>query len=722
MISDVDMEVCRNRLTFKKDKIDYNCANQKLYNQKDLTMKKIDAVELKELLNNTAQKIKSTNDNIETNMIVENLIISVMDSEFASLWLFDESNALLLRERDSTYVREISMLGQQGVLAKCFLTLSGGIYNYLASEKEYLPSTDNPDDIRMKSKIIVPLIDDDRLVGIVTAYSSILKIKNFDEDDMELLESMSSFLVNVIYRMRPEMHSGDFKRVIIGERLMEASSDIVEKVEEIQQVQQSAEAADETMSFLSNTVHDIRTPANTLYGFLELLEDQLDNPRLLQYVHNAKESAQFINDLTTSILDRVSSQRERTKAKPVQISTAKFFANIAESFSANMFNKGIAFNVYIDPLIAKEIVIEDIMLKRVIMNLIGNAHKFTPSKKTIDFSVQYSADEKRLHISIKDTGIGIPKDRQQGIFDAFVQAEDDTSAKYGGTGLGLAISSQYVKELGGELKLQSKLDTGSVFYFDIPVEVSDSKEAFKPVKNSQIEIGILLNNDNIFSGKNISRYLQRMGIDKEKISPVKAIKNLPGETTHLVCYQHQLNDEVITFAQKKTIELLVVEELFLSLLDTEVDTRFSVISQYGYYANILHAFISNRVATKVLVVDDDQINVQLLRAILEEEFCHIEAATDGEAALSMLKEAIKEEEPYSLLYLDEYMPKLTGTEVIERFRAFEKKKDSDPIFAVSITGDGITEEQKSKHFNTYVGKPFNKKAIKETLQQSRSSQ
>ena len=683
-------------------------------------MKKIDTIELKDFLDDATQKIKLSNDNMLTNTIVENLIVSVMDSEFASLWIFDESNATLIRERDDESVRELSMLSQRGVLAKSFLTLSSGIYNYLASEKEYLPAADNPDEIRMKSKIIVPLIDGERLVGIATAYSSIMKIKNFDEDDMELLESMAPFLINVIYRMRPEMEADDFERVIIGERLIEASHDIVEKVEEIQQVQQTTEAVDETLSFLSNTVHDIRTPANTLYGFLELLEDQLDNPRLLQYVHNAKESAQFINDLTTSILDRASSQRERTKTKPVQISPAKFFANIAESFSANMFNKEIAFNIYIDPLIAKEIVVEDIMLKRVIMNLVNNAYKFTPSKKTIDFSVQYDADKKRLHISVKDTGIGIPKDKQQEIFKAFAQAEDDTNAKYGGTGLGLAISSQYVKDLGGELKLQSKLDAGSVFYFDIPVEVIDKREAFKPVKNSHVHLGILLNDQNVFSGKNISRYLQKMGIAKERISPVKAIRNLPEKITHLICYQHQLNDDVIAFAQKKKIELLVVEELFLSLLEAETNDSFSVMSQYGYYANILYEFVSNRVATKVLVVDDDQINVQLLRAILEEEFCHVESASDGEAALDMLKRAIKEEEPYSLLYLDQYMPKLTGIEVIEKLRTFEKKKNANPVYAVSITGDGATKEQKSKHFNTYVGKPFNRKVIKETLQESRS--
>ena len=314
-------------------------------------MGKIDADELKDLLTDTTRKMKSADDNVAINTIVENLIVTAVDSEFASLWVFNESKALLLRERSEDSVRELSMLDQRGVLAKCFLTLSGGIYNYLASEKEYRPETDNPDEIRMKSKIIIPLLDDERLVGIVTAYSSIQKIKNFDEDDMELLETMVPFLINVIYRMHPEMKDDDTQRVYIGERLLQESKTVVKKVEAIEETKKTTETADATLTFLSNTVHDIRTPANTLYGFLELLEDQIDNSRLLQYIHNAKESAQFINELTTSILDRVSSQRERSQAKPVQISPTKFFADIAEIFSANMFNKEISFNVYIDPLL-----------------------------------------------------------------------------------------------------------------------------------------------------------------------------------------------------------------------------------------------------------------------------------------------------------------------------------------------------------------------------------
>jgi len=681
-------------------------------------MGKIDAAELKDLLDDATRKMNSANDNIAINTIVEHLIVTALDSEFASLWAFSESKALLLRERSEESVREISMLDQRGVLAKCFLTLNGGIYNYLASEKEYRPTTDNPDEIRMKSKLIVPLLEDERLVGMVTAYSSVQKIKNFDEDDMELLETMAPFLINVIYRMHPEMKEDDSQRVYIGERLLQESQSVVKKVEEIEETKKSTDTPETSLTFLSNTVHDIRTPANTLYGFLELLEDQIENPRLLQYIQNAKESAQFINELTTSILDRVSSQRERSQSKPVKLSPTKFFADIAEVFSANMFNKKITFNIYIDPLLPKEIVVEEMMLKRIIMNLIGNAYKFTPSQKTIVFSVQYEPSSQRILISIKDTGIGIAEEKQSEIFKAFSQAENDTNVNYGGTGLGLAISAQYVKDLGGELKLKSELDVGSTFYFNIPIQVTDTTGTFQPIKSKNIHIGILMDNQNVFTGKNLKQYLLSMGVDDENINPIKSISKTPKNITHLVCFQNKFDNDVVAFTKDRNIKLLVVEEAFLSLIQDKEESHFPIISQYGYYANTIHTFISNNAQIKVLIADDDRINVQLIKAMLEEEFCQIESAMDGEMALTMLKTSVKEGEPYSLVYLDKHMPILSGTEVINEFRTYEKKKNVSPVFAVSISGDSIEEKQKNKHFDMYVGKPFNKKEIKETLKQA----
>lgn len=679
-------------------------------------MEELSAKELKTLLNQTTKKIEAASDNIEINSIVENMVTSIIGSEFAALWMHDDTKALLLRERSSESVREISMLDQRGILAKSFFTISGGIYNYLASEKEYLPSTDNPDDIRMKSKIIHPLLDGEKFLGIITAYSSVKQIKNFDEDDMEILETLTPFLNSVIYRMHPEMKTQSDDRVYIGERLKQESISVVEKVEEIQHAKQSTESADATLHFLANTVHDIRTPANSMYGFLELLEDQIDNPRLLQYVTNAKESAQFINDLTTSILDRLSSSRERAESKPVQLNPAKYFADIAGSFSANMFNKEIDFNVFIDPLLTKEIMVEDVKLKRVIINLIGNANKFTPKNKAIDFSVEYEPKTQHIHVSIKDTGIGIAKEKQSEIFEAFKQAEADTSEKFGGTGLGLAICAQYVKELGGELRLESELDAGSTFYFDIPVNVTNDVPGLQPVKSGKMKLAILLDNKNVFSGQNLMRNLTRMGVSDKDVTAVQNVTELTQETTHLICFQDKLDDSVHSFIESSKAEMLVVEEKLFSLAKDDAKQQFEVVSKYAYYANTLHAFVSSTREVKVLAVDDDRINIELIKAILEDDFYKVEVADNGQTALELLQKAAEDNDPYKIVYLDKHMPGLSGIEVITKFRAYEKAEGMEPIYAVSISGDPLADTSGNEHFDVHVGKPFKKKEIKATLE------
>ncbi len=676
-------------------------------------MGQITLPELKKLVSETTQEIQKAASNTEINRIVENLVTHVMDTDYASLWVFHNETASLVRARDDDSTNEISMLGQHGVLAKCFFTLSGGIFNYLASEKEYLPEVDNPDNIRIKSKIIVPIIDNEHFLGMVTAYSSIKKIKNFTPDDLEILEALVPFLTNVIYMMYPGMKNYE-EEIYVSQRLMESSENIVEKVEEVQQQQQQTEESEQTLNFLANTVHDIRTPANSLFGFLELMEEQIDDNRLLQYIHNAKESARFINELTTSILDRISSQRERSKGEKETVNPTRFFADVAETFSANMYNKQITYNIFIDPALPKEISIDTMMLKRVLMNLLNNAYKFTPTGGEINLLVQYLPEKKKVKIAVNDTGIGIAPEKQTEIFKAFTQAEKNTKEQYGGTGLGLAICAQYVSELGGKLKLKSQLDKGSSFYFSIPLEVTNQEKLFAPIHNTLLQTGIILSKKNLASAQNIARYLTSMGLSKSQFRTFGKIDTIPEGVTHLICYESMATQTLKEKAQQRNIPLLIVEERFLSLSQQQADT-FPIVPQYGYYANELHEFLAGNQPLKILVADDDKINLELIKAILADEFCHIDTVTDGQTALEMLESAYKSNAPYQIAYLDKHMPTISGSEVIRQYRSLEDGHKDSRLFAVSISGDGIKDKQSATLFDMFVGKPFNKKAIQETL-------
>ena len=680
-----------------------------MINEKILATLSIEILENQ--LKETTKEVDAANSNVEINKIVENLLVTLMDAEFSSIWFYDEKKSQLLRERLDG-IREISINEKRGVLYKCFMTKEEGIYNYLTSEKDYVSSIDNPDEIKMKSKIMLPLISSDNFLGIVTVYTSIKKIKFFTEDDLELLKAISPYIIDIIYKMHPQA-----KVEIKAENCIRAESEVLNKAKEIEESRKDVETSDETLAFMSNTIHDIRTPANTLFGFLDLLEEQINDPRLKQYLLNAKESAGFINDLTSSILDRISSHREREESVKEQIDSIKFFSGVAEMFSSNMYSKNLNYNVFIDPSMPKEIITEPLKLKRIIMNLINNAYKFTATNKSIEFSVRYKREDKRLFISVKDTGIGIAKEKQQEIFEAFKQADDTTVLNYGGTGLGLAISSGYVKDLGGFFSLKSETDKGSEFSFDIAVDSVDETVSFKKIDNKEIKIAILMDIKNKFSANNIVRYLTRVGIDKNQIVPVASLSDYPSGITHLIAFQNKIDASIIADSVANSLKCLIVEESLFSISKDDFHHSCEIMSQYTCFINELYAFINVVEAPKVLIVDDDKISVSLIKTLLDGEFCKINVAGDGEEALNLLMNAHKSGKPFSLAYLDNQMPKISGLEVMKRFREYEEGKQLKQIYAVSISGEMPKNEEDKKLFDAYATKPFEKENIREALYQ-----
>jgi len=142
------------------------------------------------------------------------------------------------------------------------------------------------------------------------------------------------------------------------------------------------------------------------------------------------------------------------------------------------------------------------------------------------------------------------------------------------------------------------------------------------------------------------------------------------------------------------------------------------MSQYACCVNELYAFINVAQVPKVLIVDDDKISVSLIKTLLDGEFCKISFAGDGEEALNLLTNAQKSGSPFSLAYLDNQMPKISGIDVIKRFREYEKEKQLKPIYAVSISGEMLINEEDAKLFNAFATKPFEKEDIREALYKS----
>jgi len=644
-------------------------------------------------LTESMDKISKTKNNFEINNILDKLLIDFTQSEFATILIYNSDKQLLYTENETSNIN-ISMINPKGLLGNAYLSKKTGIYNHIASEKYYIPSIDNPKDNKIKSQIIMPILDNDNLISIVRVSRSIKYPNKYTRNDLDLLTSLMPFFKKIIYILKDKKYNNiKFNDSQIQEEIIKIENKEINNSED--------------MLFISNIIHDIRTPANSLYGFLELLENKIDDKRLNEYIQNAKESAEFINILTDSILDKTRDKFNNELENNFQeVNTIKFFSNIANSFSANMSSKNITYLIFLDPSLPKRIVIDKIKLKRIIINLIANAYKFTPTGKKIKFKVLFNKEKQKIAISIKDDGIGIAEEQQKNIFESFKQAEADTKEKYGGSGLGLAISAQYVKDMGGRLLLKSQIDKGSEFYFNINIKVLDDKILGEEFKISDNKITILSDKKSDLNILLIMKYLTKLGISKQNII---VSHTLCTDTTHLICFEHKLNSAIMEITQTQDIKLLVLEE---SLFNLDIDKDIDIISMNTYYGDRINCFISTKKMTKILLADDNKINISLLKAILEDEYCELTITTDGKETLEKLKYAHINGRPFDMIFLDNYMPSLSGSEVIKEVRLLEKKKQLKPIYAISITGDPFLSDKDKKLFNLHVTKPFKNRDVK----------
>ncbi len=275
--------------------------------------------------------------------------------------------------------------------------------------------------------------------------------------------------------------------------------------------------------FLANMSHEIRTPLNAILGFTQLLEkkDSLDE-EVKKYIRIINSSANTLLKVINDILDISKIEAGDISIEKRGFNPNKVFNDVAALFLAKTQEKDINYEIDIDKL-PECIINDEHRLKQVIANLLGNAIKFTPEKGEVILSVKnIKEDDKNLTLrfSVKDSGIGIPKDKQKEIFKAFSQADGSIIRKFGGTGLGLTISSKIVQKLGGNIEVKSEEGKGSEFYFVLDFEKCDKAEDDIQNENKNIayEAKILVAEDDAFNQEFIKAILYEWGIDYTIVS------------------------------------------------------------------------------------------------------------------------------------------------------------------------------------------------------------
>lgn len=294
------------------------------------------------------------------------------------------------------------------------------------------------------SLLALPMMDGNECIGFV-GFDSVKEHKVYSAKEESLLSMFSKMLVNVKNR-------ADLERKLIAEK-------------------QKAEVANNLKTeFLANMSHEIRTPMNAILGFSEILYNKIESSQHKKMIESILNSGNLLLALLNDILDLSKIEADKIELKEHPVDALRIVNEIQTLYFEKTLNKGVSLSVDVSPNFPSGFILDEIRFKQIIFNLLGNSIKFT-HKGYVRINMVFEAiddEHGQLNVEVIDTGIGIPKDQHQLIFDAFRQQSGTTSSEYAGAGLGLSISKRLAEKMNGFIDLVSEPGEGSTFTLVLP--------------------------------------------------------------------------------------------------------------------------------------------------------------------------------------------------------------------------------------------------------------
>ncbi len=369
-----------------------------------------------------------------------------------------------------------------------------------------------------------------------------LALKEIEISNASLLRGL--FLTVIVMLIGVSLYF--FYNVRRTRKLFKALND---KHEDLVQAKLNVEKATKAKSqFLSIMSHEMRTPLNAIIGISNLLEHEEFPEKQLENIAVMKSSSQNLLHLINELLDLSKLEAGRTKIASESFSVQRVSETVKSMFAVLASQKGLQYTVECDAAIPNLVLGDELKLTQSITNLVGNAIRFT-EKGSVKMKIkllELSNQTASLHFEVKDTGIGIPRELQQTIFESFSQASFEINKKYGGTGLGLSISKKLVALMGGNLQVKSEVGEGSVFSFDLSFPVhyeAIAVPSVKPANTDKIFAGksILVADDNAVNVYVLKQFLQKWGAEIGVAeNGVEALKMLDAQPYDLVLMDIQM--------------------------------------------------------------------------------------------------------------------------------------------------------------------------------------